>query len=311
MKDYRVHPKKTYPAKLLLFGEHTVNLGSKALAMPLNYFSGEWLFGDGAEEENLADLQELLPDFADYISQLQKGKKKEERIIDHLEFKQEVSEGLFFFSDIPIGYGVGSSGALVAAVLDRFGLKHKDDFTLPELRTQLAEMEAFFHGKSSGTDPLVCFTNKALLLAQEKIEVVKLHMHGAFTMFLIDTKIQRQATPFIEYFMNQSKDSGFRKLIDDVLIPYTDWAIYSMVNKKWKDIESAFYEISNFQFRHLPGLIPEGFQELWEDGLNSNYFKIKLCGAGGGGFLLGFTEDFPRFEKSYPDLRIIPVNFLH
>jgi hypothetical protein len=32
-------------SKLLLFGEHTVNLGSQALAMPLPHFKGEWNYG--------------------------------------------------------------------------------------------------------------------------------------------------------------------------------------------------------------------------------------------------------------------------
>ena len=33
-----------FPAKLLLFGEHTINLGSQALAVPLWRFGGKWCF---------------------------------------------------------------------------------------------------------------------------------------------------------------------------------------------------------------------------------------------------------------------------
>jgi len=34
-------------------------------------------------------------------------------------------------------------------------------------------------------------------------------------------------------------------------------------------------------------MIPLGLQELWKEGLEKKEFVLKLCGAGGGGLLLG------------------------
>ncbi|MFQ5445619.1 MAG: hypothetical protein ACE5FF_01690, partial [Saprospiraceae bacterium] len=62
---------KTYPAKILLFGEHTVNLGSRALAMPLPLFSGRWELdlASGPKERRRKQMQ--LPQFAGYLKRLQ------------------------------------------------------------------------------------------------------------------------------------------------------------------------------------------------------------------------------------------------
>ena len=36
------------------------------------------------------------------------------------ELKRDIDKGMYFDSSIPQGYGVGSSGALVAAVYDKY-----------------------------------------------------------------------------------------------------------------------------------------------------------------------------------------------
>jgi len=34
------------------------------------------------------------------------------------------------------------------------------------------------------------------------------------------------------------------------------------------------------------------------DGLSSNDYSLKLCGAGGGGFLMGITDDFQKVKRT-------------
>ena len=65
---------------------------------------------------------------------------------------------MYFDSSIPQGYGVGSSGALVAAIYDQYALNKitvlenltKDK--LVQLKQSLQQWN-LFHGKSSGLDP--------------------------------------------------------------------------------------------------------------------------------------------------------------
>ncbi|WP_436570317.1 GHMP family kinase ATP-binding protein, partial [Klebsiella pneumoniae] len=78
------------------------------------------------------------------------------------KLSRELDKGLFFRSDIPQGFGLGSSGALVAAIflryLDKAGdfkdeLKHLTMDRIQNLKSYLGALEGYFHGKSSGIDP--------------------------------------------------------------------------------------------------------------------------------------------------------------
>ena len=43
-------------------------------------------------------------------------------------------------------------------------------------------------------------------------------------------------------------------------------------------------------------MIPNDFHAIWKKGIESNAFYLKLCGSGGGGFILGFTRDYKKAE---------------
>ncbi len=50
-------------------------------------------------------------------------------------------------------------------------------------------------------------------------------------------------------------------------------------------------------------MIPNSFHDLWRKGIETNDYYLKLCGSGGGGFILGFTQDFQKAEdalKEFP-----------
>ena len=44
-------------------------------------------------------------------------------------------------------------------------------------------------------------------------------------------------------------------------------------------------------------MIPESVHGLWQKGLETNAYYLKLCGSGGGGYFLGFTEDLERAQQ--------------
>ena len=45
-------------------------------------------------------------------------------------------------------------------------------------------------------------------------------------------------------------------------------------------------------------MIPAQFHELWKQGLDTNDYYLKLCGSGGGGYILGFAADFDKAQKA-------------
>ena len=50
-------------------------------------------------------------------------------------------------------------------------------------------------------------------------------------------------------------------------------------------------KISRFQFEYFKHMIPNVFLELWEKGLKTEEYYLKVCGAGGGGgYILVFSS---------------------
>ena len=58
-----------------------------------------------------------------------------------------------------------------------------------------------------------------------------------------------------------------------------------------------FRELSDFQYRHFSPMIPEDYQKIWREGLKNEKYCLKLCGSGGGGFLMGLTRDYDQAEN--------------
>jgi mevalonate kinase len=51
-------------------------------------------------------------------------------------------------------------------------------------------------------------------------------------------------------------------------------------------------------------MIPSSFHQLWKKGIESNDYYLKLCGSGGGGYILGFTEDYEKAKKILQDYKL-------
>ena len=142
---------QSFPAKILLLGEYTILNGSKALAIPFNELSGKWSFSKLDTEAAIISHTSLL-NFLKHSS---------ENYLDLDKLKSDIEKGLWFDSSIPHGFGLGSSGALIAALYQTYGLKKK---TVLEDKQALARLEDYFHGSSSGIDPLVSLIQKPLLI---------------------------------------------------------------------------------------------------------------------------------------------------
>ena len=303
---------KKYTSKLLLFGEHSIIKGSQALAMPLFNFSGSWEYA----AENIEEKQMNLPTFANHLEKLTNINKLP-CDLNVKRFKQELNKGLFFNSNIPTGYGVGSSGALCAAVYDTFCNEklEKEPSNFLTLKKIFAQLESFFHGSSSGTDPLICFLEQVILLeSTERIEQVNISEgtgldkvnRGQF--FLLDTKIPRETAQFVNTFLEKCKDEYYFARIQSELNPLVDEAITHFLNHERKSLFKRIHEIGHFQFKYFLEMIPNDYRTIWLDGLANDLYKLKLCGAGGGGFLLGMTFDFKKTQEQLSMYNLIPVN---
>lgn len=277
---------KHFPAKILLFGEYTILFGSPAIAVPIRNFTSKWEYSDAPHPSHV-HLQNLLQ----YL------KKEQCSFIDLRAFEKEMQKGLLFDTTIPIGYGAGSSGSVSAAVLKKFGLTQSDN--LLKVRKELRYIENHFHGNSSGLDPLVSYFAKPVLINEEKeVHLLdKMDWAADCTFFLIDTLRSRSTAPLVVAFKESIQDEAYLAELKSVLVPDVSKAIENLQAKKWGDLFDSMHDISMFQFKHFKSMIMPNFHDLWFEGLTSDLFKLKLCGAGGGGFILGMAPDYIAAKK--------------
>jgi mevalonate kinase len=289
-------------SKILLFGEYALMKGSQALSVPFRNLYGKFVFEDQAAADSF-DSNGHLSRYAGYLRQ---QKQLRERL-DVSLFEKEIDSGLVFKSNIPLGYGLGSSGALVAAIYERYARHKLPEENLPDLKCFFALMESWFHGKSSGLDPLICYLQKAVMVESEGgLKTVRLpeFKDTGGALFLLDSGTTGETQPLVNYFMEQCRDAGFLQQIRSELVPLNAECIRAYLSGDAPALLLCSKKLSAFTFRYFQPMIPEKLRTIWQAGLKSEDYFLKLCGSGGGGMMLGFTADF---EKARQQLENFPV----
>ena len=80
------------------------------------------------------------------------------------------------------------------------------------------------------------------------------------------------------------------KVVEKSLIPTSNTAIEDFLAKKHERLMSSVKLISQLHLDMMPEFIPNKFQGIWKQGLKYNEYHLKICGAGGGGFIIGFAK---------------------
>jgi len=312
--------EKIYYAKILLFGEYSVIKNSMALTIPYSHFNGElsFLFNDKYTDYDFAKQSNRnLYDLLGYLRKLEKQEKLNFNI-DIERFANDLEKGLYFESSIPEGYGVGSSGALIAALYEKYltDFHEKESFSterMIELKQQMATLESFYHGTSSGIDPLNALIKKPLLFkGNGEVQVVEINLpthNPDFGVFLINSGRKGKTSPLVNIFLEKTTKQGKRGIDTRHLNNLTNNAIKSIIEGNNQTFFQSLAALSAYQLEHFAPMIPEGFRTMWENGLEDRSYYLKLCGSGGGGFILGFTNDFPGIRKimKRKDVDINPV----
>ena len=302
-------------SKILLFGEYGIIKDSKGLSIPYNFYNGAL-----KTEKNLTDQAKQsnnsLKRFADYLANI----NKDLVTFDIAALNADVENGMYFDSSIPQGYGVGSSGALVAAIYDKYAedkitvLENLTREKLLKLKAIFSEMESFFHGKSSGLDPLNSHLSLPILInSKENIEATGIPTQstdGKGAVFLLDSGVVGETAPMVSIFMENMKQEGFRKMLKDQFIKHTDACVDDFLKGDIKSLFKNTKQLSKVVLNHFKPMIPAQFHDLWKQGLETNDYYLKLCGSGGGGYILGFAPDFNKAQQALKDYKLeVVYNF--
>ncbi|TDP58695.1 mevalonate kinase family protein [Flavobacterium dankookense] len=299
-------------SKILLFGEYGIIRDSKGLSIPYNFYNGALKVDENPSTEAIKS-NESLKRYVGYLEQLQKDQP--ELVTFNLELlKTDIERGMYFDSSIPQGYGVGSSGALVAAIYDKYAnnkitvLENLTREKLLQLKTIFSQMESFFHGKSSGLDPLNSYLSIPILInSKDNIEATGIPSQSATgkgAVFLLDSGIVGETAPMVNIFMENLKEEGFRKMLKNQFVKYTDACVENFLGGDMKSLFKNTKQLSKVVLNNFKPMIPEQFHGVWQKGIDTNDYYLKLCGSGGGGYILGFTEDLEKAKKSLSDYKL-------
>lgn len=286
--------QNTYSSKLLLFGEYSIIHGGVGLSVPITQFYGKWSF------------KEKKMDWVSLYEFLQSQSWPESIQLNNTQLKKDIEKGLYFDSNIPQGYGLGSSAALSAAIFKEYFITKKQ-LSISVLHQTLAQIESHFHGRSSGIDPLVSYLNQGVLIhnsietQQAEIELVNCSIKlESYQFFLYDTGMIRNTKNLVsahkeKYIANKQYRNSLTEL--NVL---NQNAINFLLNQDISVLKKEMDAISQLQQDFMSAMIPTqiiaDFKKL----------KLKLCGAGGGGYFLGLCsqEKYPSLKKDYPLIKI-------
>jgi len=143
-----------------------------------------------------------------------------------------------------------------------------DTIDLSEVQEVLGTIESYFHGKSSGFDPLISYLSKSVRVKGGNASIVEIPKEVPCSFSLFDSGIVRSGKDAILLFQEKVKqDASFNTVLD---------------------IKKTIRKLSKLQREHFDFLIPSVVKKQWDECLRNENKAMKLCGAGSGGYFIEF-----------------------
>lgn len=305
----------TYPGKALLFGEYTILIGSSALSIPLPRYQASLRLP--VEEYKISDHDRLESNrqLVNFHHFLMSNRNYFGSFLDLDRFGRELTAGLYLRSTIPHHYGLGSSGAVCAAIFGKYGKWMTDpgySSRIPDsglmdpfsgilhpataLTDLFSRMESFFHGKSSGYDPLVSFIQRPLLWQPGKtVDEVCIpdSITKEFPVTLIDSGQPAGTGSMVSRFLKKYVPGNRPTPVAREYVELTNRTIRHFLQEETDGFRNVLKDLSRLQYEEFLPMIPPSLHALWEAGLHTGSHFLKFCGSGGGGFFLCFIHNNP------------------
>lgn len=276
----------------MLAGEYGVVAGGSALTIPYPHFDAKIRETNKiteGEKEKVEKSHTYLEKIFHYISGLP---PESFYALPDLDFFSANLKKYWLDLNIPIGYGMGSSGAVSAAIYDLF-FPEAAGLSLEQQREDLAAIESFFHGKSSGVDALTCHARVPLYFDGkgniEKREFNPSKIPGEYRFFLLDSGERFETGPLVKEFLRQMNNSGFASSIHNEYLVINQKLIEILLGIRKGDPAMLVMVLSDYQYTHFRKMIPEKMLDVWIEGQISNEYYLKLNGSGGG-YMLGIAH---------------------
>ena len=280
--------KASSPAKVILFGEHFVVYGVKAILCAINKritVTAETIKEKKISiKSNIGNL-ELEPNKE--ISEINSPLKPFYYLANKLLENQKTGIKIDVESDIPLGVGLGSSSACCvagAAAISRLFNKTSKE----EILKLAIEAERTIFENTSGADCTVC-TYGGIMEYDKKNGFNKIESEPNFHLVIANSNMEHSTKSIVEGVkqFKEKDENAFStlckkesKLIEDVLELLKESNIAELGNKIRE----------NQEYLEIIGISNEKLRKMIQIGQNKS-FGAKITGAGGGGCIFALTDE--------------------
>jgi len=304
--------KASSPAKVILFGEHFVVYGVKAILCAINKritVTAETIKENKISiKSNIGNL-ELEPNKE--ISEINSPLKPFYYLANKLIKNQNTGIRIKVESDIPLGVGLGSSSACCvagAAAISRLFKKISKE----EILELAIEAEKTIFENTSGADCTVC-TYGGIMEYDKKNGFSKIESEPNFHLVIANSKIEHSTKSVVENVKqfkekNEEKFSTLcdkeSKLVEDIL--------ELLKNNNIVEIGKRINE--NQEYLETVGVSNEKLRKMIKIGQNKS-FGAKITGAGGGGCIFALTNEsnleqtMNQFKNENYDCFFVKIDF--
>ena len=280
--------KASSPAKVILFGEHFVVYGVKAILCAINKritVTAETIKENKISIKSSIGNLELEPNKE--ISEINSPLKPFYYLANKLIKNQNTGIRINVESDIPLGVGLGSSSACCvagAAAISRLFKKTSKE----EILELAIEAEKTIFENTSGADCTVC-TYGGIMEYDKKKGFNKIESEPNFHLVIANSKIEHSTKSIVENVKqfkekNEEKFSTLcdkeSKLVEDIL----------ELLKNNNIVEIGKRINKNQEYLETLGVSNEKLRKMIKIGQNKS-FGAKITGAGGGGCIFALTNE--------------------
>jgi mevalonate kinase len=280
--------KASAPGKVILFGEHFVVYGVKAILCSIN--KRVTVTAEKISEKKIlinSEIGNIILEPNKSISEINSPLKPFYYLANKVIKNQDTGIQINIDSEIPLGAGLGSSSACcvagAAAIFKLFG-----DISKKEILEHAIEAEKTIFENTSGADCTVC-TYGGIMEYDKKQGFKKIENEPNFQLVIVNSNIEHSTESMVskvKQFEIKNKEE-FTKLSDQESKLVKDVLKLLKENNTAKIGEKTN---QNQEYLETIGISNNELRKIIEIGQKSS-FGAKITGSGGGGCIFAITDE--------------------
>jgi mevalonate kinase len=288
------------PAKIILFGEHFVVYGEPAIVLAID--KRAYVKMEASHDNNLhlrSNTLNLSGCFEGNNFKVEQGNAREAKIkfepvkraVESILEKHQKHMGLNIEinSSIPVGAGLGSSAAVVAATAAATGALLDVKLSKEEIFRITYETERIVHGNSSGVDPAISTFGGAIIF-QVDTGFKPLEAKENIPLVIGETGVERSTRAQVEKV--RIIVEKYPRIVENIMKAAREVVLRAIDAFKENDLKTLGALMNmNHALLYGIGVSDESLEWLANAARKAGALGAKLTGAGGGGCIIALSED--------------------